>query len=115
MIINRGDIFLADLDPVKGSEQGKKRPCLVVQNDTANRFSPNTIIVPITSHIPDKFYPTVVVVRTIESGLPMESAILCSQIRAISVRDRVVKKIGALSQSKMKEVDEALKTSLGIE
>jgi mRNA interferase MazF len=115
MIIKRGDIFLTDLEPIKGSEQGKIRPCLVVQNDVANQFSPNTIIVPITSHIPDKFYPTVVVVKPNESGLQRESAILCSQIRTISINDRVMKKLSTLSLSKMQKVNEALKASLGIE
>ena len=115
MIIKRGDIFLTDLEPVKGSEQGKIRPCLVVQNDVANQFSPNTIIVPLTSHVPDKYYPTVVVVKPNESGLSKESAILCSQIRIISTNDRVIKPLSKLSPTKMKEVDEALKTSLALD
>jgi len=115
MTIKRGDIFLADLEPIKGSEQGKIRPCLVVQDDVANTYSPNTIIVPITSHIPDKFYPTVVVINSSESGLPKESAILCSQIRTISTRDRIIKKLGTLKSESMKKVDEALKVSLALE
>ncbi len=115
MIIKRGDILLANLEPVMGSEQGKIRPCLVVQNDTANKFSPNTIIVPFTSHIPDKFYPTVVVVSSVESQLPKESAILCSQVRTISVTDRTIRKLGALRPETMKKVNEALKVSLALE
>ena len=115
MIIKRGDIVLANLEPVLGSEEGKIRPCLIVQNDTANKFSPNTIIVPFTSSIPDKEYPTVVIVQPSDSSLPKESAILCSQIRTISVEDRVIKKLGALNPSTMRKVNEALKTSLALE
>ena len=40
MEITRGDIFIADLNPVQGSEQGGVRPVLVIQNDRGNRFSP---------------------------------------------------------------------------
>lgn len=50
MTIRRGDIVLVDLEPVKGSEQGKKRPCLVIQNDLGNSLSPTTIIAPLTSN-----------------------------------------------------------------
>ena len=113
MIIERGDILLVKLDPVIGSEQGKTRPCLVVQENVSNKFSPNTIIVPITSSIPDQHYPTVVVVRPQESGLPKESAILCTQIRTVS-KQRMIKKLGALKPFKMSEVDQALKESLGL-
>ena len=43
MEITRGDIFIADLNPVQGSEQGGIRPVLVIQNDRGNRFSPTVI------------------------------------------------------------------------
>lgn len=49
MLIKRGDIFYADLNPVVGSEQGGIRPVLVVQNDVGNRHSPTVIVVPISS------------------------------------------------------------------
>ena len=49
MEIKRGDIVLAGLEPVKGSEQGGVRPVLVIQNDDGNKFSLTTIIAPITS------------------------------------------------------------------
>jgi mRNA interferase MazF len=42
--MHRGDIFWADLDPVKGSEQGKTRPVLIIQSDKANEKSPVTIV-----------------------------------------------------------------------
>lgn len=115
MTIRRGDIFLVNLEPVLGSEQGKTRPCLVVQNDTSNEYSPNTIIVPFTSSLPDKNYPTVVIAAPSESGLEKTSAILCSQLRTISTKDRILKKLGMLNPSTMRKVDEALKTSLALD
>ena len=46
--IKRGDIFLANLEPVCGSEQGGVRPVLIIQNDKGNQYSPVTIIAAIT-------------------------------------------------------------------
>ncbi|MDO8427923.1 MAG: type II toxin-antitoxin system PemK/MazF family toxin [Candidatus Diapherotrites archaeon] len=115
MIIKRGDIVLVSLDPVLGSEQGKTRPCLIVQNDIGNQYSSNTIVVPLTSVLPDKNYPTVVVIQRGEAGLPKDSAILCTQIRTISKDHRIVSKLGSLKQAQMKQVNHALKVSLALD
>ena len=58
MQIKRGDVILVNLDPVVGSEQGKTRPALIVQNDIGNEYSPTTIVAPITSKIFSKQFPT---------------------------------------------------------
>lgn len=115
MQIARGEIVLASLEPVKGSEQGKTRPCLIVQNDIANKFSNTTIIVPITSHIPDKEYPTTVFIEANTYGLKEKSTILCNQIRTISIKERIIKKIGRLNPEMMRKVDLALNASLGLD
>ena len=47
--IVRGDVCLADLSPVVGSEQGGKRPVLIVQNDVGNHFSTTVIVAAITA------------------------------------------------------------------
>ena len=52
MEITRGDIFIADLNPVQGSEQGGIRPVLVIQNDRGNRFSPTVICAAISIPVP---------------------------------------------------------------
>jgi mRNA interferase MazF len=44
MLIKRGDIFFAQLNPVVGSEQGGTRPVLVIQNNIGNQYSPTTIV-----------------------------------------------------------------------
>jgi len=115
MNIERGEIVLVNLEPSMGSEQGKIRPCLVVQNNDSNKYSPNTIVVPFTSSVPEKDFPTVVIAEINETGLQKRSAILCTQIRTISAEDRILKKIGSLKSEAMRKVDFALKTSLGIE
>lgn len=114
MIIKRGDVVLVDLEPVKGSEQGKTRPCLVLQNNKGNEFSPTTIVAAITSKVGLE-YPFIVNISAGEGGLPKDSSILCSQIRTISMQDRVVKKLGSLKPETMKRVDSAIKVSLALD
>lgn len=114
MSIKRGDIVLTNLEPIKGSEQGKTRPCLVIQNDLGNAVSPTTIIAAITSKT-EKEYPFMVHVQEGEGGLPKDSTVLCNQIRTVSIQHRIIKKMGTLKPSIMKKVDEALKTSLELE
>ncbi|MFH1257701.1 MAG: type II toxin-antitoxin system PemK/MazF family toxin [Candidatus Micrarchaeota archaeon] len=114
MNILRGDVVLANLEPVRGSEQGKTRPCLIVQNDTANKYSNTTIIVPITSKIPDREYPTTVFLEENSAGLKDAGTILCNQIRTISIESRIIRKIGRLQPEKMRKVDDAIKASLAL-
>jgi mRNA interferase MazF len=114
MKISRGDIILVNLNPSKGSEQGGFRPCVVVQNDVANKFSPTTIVVPLTSQISDKKYPTEVFIEISESNLPKRSIALCNQIKTISITEREIKKISVLPVKVMSEIDNALKVSLAL-
>jgi len=114
MTIKRGDIVLTDLEPVKGSEQGKIRPCLVIQNDIGNRISPTTIIAAITSKT-EKEYPFTAFVQKGEGNLPADSLIMCNHLRTISIEQRIIKKLGSLGPETMNKVNEALKTSLALE
>lgn len=111
--ICRGDIFLVSLDPVKGSEQGKTRPCVVIQNDLGNQFSPVTIIACITSKIDRKAYPTNVFITAKETGLDHDSIVVLNQIRTVD-KSRLIKKLGSIPEAKMLEVDAALKISLDL-
>ncbi len=113
MNIRRGNVVLAKLDPVKGSEQGKTRPCLVIQNDVGNKMSPTTIIAAITSKT-EREYPFMVRLSTGEGGLKKEGLVLCNQLRTISIEDRIISKIGSLKKGTMDKVDEALRTSLSL-
>lgn len=57
-MIARGEIYLAALDPVVGSEQGGVRPVLIIQNNVGNRFSPTVIVLAITSQLGKARLPT---------------------------------------------------------
>jgi len=112
--LKKGDVILVDLDPAKGAEKKKTRPCLIIQNDTGNKFSPLTIIAVITSQKEiDKKYPTDVWVEKGEGGLDVPSIIQCDQIRTID-KNRIIKKFDSFNASIMEEVNKALKISLDL-
>lgn len=113
MLVRRGDIFYADLNPVVGSEQGGIRPVLVVQNDVGNKYSPTVIIAAITSQIDKAKLPTHVELNSVDYGLEKDSVILLEQLRTIDKR-RLKEKITILDQDIMEKIDEALKVSLGL-
>jgi mRNA interferase MazF len=110
----RGMVVEVSLDPVIGHEQGKSRPCVVIQNDVGNRFSSTTIVVPLTdaAHIkvPSPIY---VPVKQGEGGTTKDSYILCDQIRTVDQR-RFRSVFGTLSPETMASVDAALLVSLGL-
>lgn len=114
MIPKRGEIFLVNLEPIKGSEQGGVRPVLIIQNDISNKHSPVTIIAAITSKIFDKEYPTNIFISKEDSGLDRDSTIILNQIRTID-NSRLIKKKGFLDNLTMSKVNRALKISLSLD
>ncbi len=111
--IRRGALFYADLDPVVGSEQGGTRPILILQNDVGNYFSPTVVAAAITSRRDKTNLPTHVLLDDVP-GIAPTSLLLLEQIRTVD-RRRLRGYIGQISKEKMREVDNALSISLGIE
>jgi len=100
------------LNPIKGSEQGGTRPCVIIQNNLGNKHSSVTIIACITSsNLEHKNYPTNVFVTAKETGLDHDSIVMLNQLRT-NAKTRLIKKIGTISETKMLEIDLALKISL---
>lgn len=114
MEIRRGNIVLVELDPTRGSERRRTRPCLVVQNDIGNENAPTTIVVPFTTSFDDELYPFEVLVTADESNLQEDSVAVCSQIRTVSIEHRIKTVIGSIPDERMSEVDTALEYSLGL-
>ena len=108
----RGDVWLVNWNPARGSEQAGRRPALVIQNDIGNEKAATTIVAAISSSI--KLYPMNVKIETYESELKKTSIVKTSQILTVS-KLRLEKKIGKLSNEKMNQVNQAIKLSLGIE
>jgi len=110
----RGELYWANLNPVKGHEQGGRRPVLIIQNDIGNQYSPITIVAPLTTSFEKRAYPIEVRVLPGANGLSSESSILLNQIKAID-KDRLEERIGVLDRDLMGRVDMAIKLSLGLE
>lgn len=109
----RGDIFLADLDPVFGSEQGGTRPVVILQNDTGNFYSPTLIVAPMTSHVWKKAgFPTHSYVAARE-GLEQPSIVMLEQITTID-KGRLRGYLGQLNKEEMWGIDYKIKISLGL-
>ena len=108
----RGDIWTVDLEPVIGSEQGKARPALIIQNDIGNLYSPVLIVAALTSGEQAR-YDVQVEVKAPEGGLPHNSIVLLNQIRTID-KKRVGRYWGRLSAQTMQQVDKAIQISLGL-
>jgi mRNA interferase MazF len=111
----RWHIFLADLDPVIGSEQGKTRPVLVISEEEINQILPVVNVLPLTTRKPERrIYPNEAVVSAGVGGLPHESIILCYQIRTLDKR-RLIRDIGRIEDSDLQEdIIDALAFQLGI-
>ena len=107
----RGEVWLVNWNPARGSEQAGRRPAIVIQNDIGNDKAATTIVAAISSTVRD--YPMNVRIRPPEGGLERPSIIKTSQILTIS-KERLEKRIGSLSQERMDEVDGAIKLSLSL-
>jgi len=113
-MLKRGDVYYADLDPVKDHETGKTRPVLVIQNDIGNMYSPTTIVAIITEYSEKKAsYPICVTIKK-GKGLKKDSIVNLSQIRTIDKKRLKAPRITKLSDNVIKKVDEAIMSSLGL-
>lgn len=109
--VKRGEIYYADLSPVIGSEQDGTRPVLILQNDIGNRFSPTTIIAPMTSVPKKQALPTHIVIDY--DFLESKSTILLEQIRTID-KTRLSDYLGQLSCEDILRINDAMAISLGM-
>ena len=113
MNIKRGDVYFADLSPVRGSEQGGQRPVLIIQNNIGNKYSPTVIVAAITAKIAKAKLPTHVEIESSKVGLVRDSVVLLEQVRTID-KTRLIQKLGQLESDDMSLFDNALVISLGL-
>lgn len=113
MQINKYDIAIVNLNPTMGSEQKGIRPCLIVQNNQANKFSNTTVICPISSKI--KRYPhTIIIDPSKSNNLKNQSRLDLLQIRTID-KKRITEKIGQLDKKYHREFKERFKISFDLD
>ncbi|HYG08676.1 MAG TPA: type II toxin-antitoxin system PemK/MazF family toxin [Pyrinomonadaceae bacterium] len=115
MSTTRWSVWLASLDPVVGSEQGKTRPILVISETSLNNVLPVVNVLPITSRKSGRrIYPNEVLLPAGAAGLTAESIALCYQIRTLDKR-RLLRMFGTLDDLSLREaILDALRFQLGI-
>ena len=113
MTIKRGEVHLANLDPVVGREIAKTRPVVVVSNDLNNELSGTITILPITSGSLERIYPFEVLIQKGTADLPKDSKAKANQIRTLD-RTRIVKRIGELPKDVMNKIEKAMKLHLDL-
>jgi mRNA interferase MazF len=114
MVIERGQIWWADLDAPSGSEPGFRRPVLVVQDDAFNRSRLQTVIaVVLTSNVRLVDAPGNVLIPAKAAGLPQNSVANVSQVITLD-RDFLDEPAGKLRGPLLKEVENGLRLVMGL-
>jgi len=113
MTIKRGDIWLADLNPVRGSEQAGTRPVLIFQNDAVNQFTTTVLAIPLTTNLRRALLPSCIQISKGEGGLVSDSVALCHQLRTLD-KTRLEHKIGAITQQTIAAVENCVLFTLGV-
>jgi mRNA interferase MazF len=112
--VQRGDVFEAVLDPVVGSEQGGRRPVIVVSRNAITANSPILTVVPVSSRANfTKIYPSQAVIQAGAGGLSLQSVAMAEQVRTIA-KARLTRYLGHLPNDAMKELDAKLKIALAL-
>lgn len=109
MNVERWSVWLANLDPIVGSEQGKTKPVLIFSQSALNRNLPVVNVLPITTRKPNRrIYPNEAFIKSNRAGLVNDSIVLCFQIRTLD-KQRLTKHLGDLKDEKTKnEIIEAI-------
>ena len=111
LVCRRGEVWLVNFNPGRGSEQQGMRPALILQNDVGNQYAATTIIAAITTTL--RPYPVTVVVAPPDGGLAAPSMVNCAQLLTID-KSRLLQRLGALRRETLRQVDTALMVSLGV-
>ena len=109
--LRRGMIIDVNLEPTKGSETGKVRPCIIVTNDTYNERVPVIQVVPLTEWNERKvrIKTNIEILPSSQNGLTKKSIADCLQTRPIDYRERLVSIRGQIDVDGMRQINQALK------
>ncbi len=108
----RGELYWVDFGTPRGSEQGGRRPAVVVSGNIANRASPVVLVAAVTTKIPSRQYPWNVPLAA-TGELREDGTILCNQLRVVS-KERLETYVGALDDEQMRKLNRALAVAVGL-
>jgi mRNA interferase MazF len=114
MAAKKYEIWLADLDPIIGTETGKTRPVLIVQTNLLNNIHPSTLICPITSNVKLESHILRVHLKKGDAKVKENCDIMIDQLRAIDNK-RLIKKMGELPDNISERVKENIRIVLDLE
>jgi mRNA interferase MazF len=104
--MNQGEIWYADLEPVKGSEQAGRRPVVIISGPSMNTALQIIIVCPLTSVIKN-IKGCVIIEKNSINNLKKDSEVLVLQIRTIS-KHRLIKKLGSITNSQLELIKEGV-------
>ena len=111
--MRRGDVYLADLNPVKGSEQAGRRPVLIFQDDLLIAATLTVLVIPFTTNLAMRKLPTCVFVPAAETGLREDSVAICHQMRALD-KHGLIERWGSLSSQRVADIERTVLRTLGV-
>ena len=111
--VKKGEVYLIDLKNTYQNVQSGKRPCLIVQNNYGNTYSPTIIVVPITTKIKKTYMPVHVVIEKGVCFNKEKEMILCECILTVS-KEQIINHLRTFDIEIMQRVDKALEVSLAI-
>jgi Growth inhibitor len=114
MKIRQFDIWIADLEPQRGTEAGKVRPVLIVQTNLLNKEHPSTLVCPVTTNVEKESEILRVHIKKGTANLKVESDVMIDQIRAIDNR-RLLNKIGKLSKDLQSNIRDNIRIILDLD
>jgi mRNA interferase MazF len=113
MTVKRGEIWFADLNPARGSEQAGSRPVLILQNDAINRFTRTYLTIPLTTNLRRASLPSCVFIPKGEGGLVSDSVALCHQLRVLD-RTRLARRLGSVTNELLAAIESCVAFTTGI-
>jgi mRNA interferase MazF len=112
MKVERGEIWLANLDPTQGSEQAGTRPIIIFQENTVSKFTSTIITIPLTTNLRRAALPTCLLISNGQGGLNQDSVVLCHQLRVLD-KTRLIKRIGQLDFEAIARLESVVLFALG--
>ena len=107
--MNRGEVWWVNFDPAVGGEIRKRRPAVILSNDSANKHLNRVQVVPLTAQV-SKLYPSEAAVTI--AGRPNKA--MADQLTTAS-KERLTKKMGQVSREELDKIERAIAVQLGLQ
>ncbi|EDN66024.1 PemK-like protein [Beggiatoa sp. PS] len=113
MTVKRGEIWLAELNPTRGSEQAGTRPVLIFQNDLLNPLTTTVLAIPMTTNLRRALLSSCLQISKGEGGLASDSVALCHQFRVLD-KTRLQHKLGSVTPQTIAAIETCMLFTLGV-